>query len=68
MNKSAILPELDLAFPFFKIQNCKKIIEKMGGSVDVFSEIGVGTEFRIKIKSICKGLNLPEMKPMILEI
>ena len=34
---------------------CKKIIEKMGGSVEVFSEIGVGTEFQIRIKSICKS-------------
>ena len=43
---------------------CKKIIEKMGGSVEVFSEIGVGTEFQIRIKAICKGISLPELKPL----
>ena len=35
----------------------------MGGSVDVFSEVGVGTEFQIRIKSICKGVAKPVLKP-----
>ena len=26
----------------------------MGGSVEVLSEVGVGTEFKIKLKAICK--------------
>ena len=33
---------------------CKKIIEQMGGSVDVQSEIGVGTKFIISLKTKCK--------------
>ena len=42
---------------------CKKIIEKMGGSVEVFSQLGVGTEFQIRIKAICKGVNFLELQP-----
>jgi signal transduction histidine kinase len=33
---------------------CKQIIEKMGGSVTVVSEEGVGTEFKIKLTLISK--------------
>ena len=40
---------------------CKKIIEQMGGSVDVRSELDVGTSFIIKLKTKCK------MKETILE-
>ena len=29
---------------------CKKIIEQMGGSVTVTSEVGVGTKFIVNIK------------------
>lgn len=32
---------------------CKRIIEKMGGSVNVVSKEGVGTEFKIHIKTKC---------------
>ena len=32
---------------------CKHIIEQMGGSVDVRSQIGVGTTFQINIKTKC---------------
>lgn len=34
---------------------CKQIIESMGGSVDVTSEIGHGTQFIINIKAKCKS-------------
>jgi signal transduction histidine kinase len=33
---------------------CKNIIEEMGGSVEVKSKIGEGTEFRLNIKTYCK--------------
>ena len=33
---------------------CKQIIESMGGSVDVTSEVGHGTQFIINIKAKCK--------------
>lgn len=33
---------------------CKQIIEQMGGSVEVKSELGQGTEFNINIKTKCK--------------
>jgi len=33
---------------------CKKIIEQMGGSVGVESEVGVGSEFIINVKTKCK--------------
>ena len=34
---------------------CKKIIQVMGGTVEVESELGVGTTFTIKITTKCKG-------------
>ena len=33
---------------------CKKIIEQMGGSVQVESKVGVGSEFIINVKTKCK--------------
>lgn len=33
---------------------CKQIIEQMGGSVQVYSKIGVGTSFILNIKTKCK--------------
>ena len=33
---------------------CRKIIEKMGGSVKVESELGVGSEFKFLVKTKCK--------------
>lgn len=33
---------------------CKQIIEKMGGSVDVKSEMNVGSQFIINLKVKCK--------------
>ena len=33
---------------------CKQIIEQMGGSVEVKSEVGKGTTFEINIKTKCK--------------
>ena len=33
---------------------CKQIIEKMGGSVDVKSQLGIGTQFIIDLKVKCK--------------
>ena len=33
---------------------CKKIIEKMGGSVKAVSELGKGTEFHMNFKTMCK--------------
>ena len=33
---------------------CKQIIENMGGSVEVKSELGVGSEFIINLKVKCK--------------
>lgn len=32
---------------------CKNIIEEMGGSVEVKSKVGKGTEFRLNIKTHC---------------
>jgi two-component system, sensor histidine kinase and response regulator len=32
---------------------CKNIIEEMGGSVEVKSKVGEGTEFRLNIKTHC---------------
>ena len=34
---------------------CKQIIEKMGGSVDVKSQLGVGSQFIINLKLKCKS-------------
>lgn len=34
---------------------CKQIIEKMGGSVDVKSQLGVGSQFIIDLKLKCKN-------------
>lgn len=36
---------------------CKKIIEQMGGNVEVKSTLGVGTSFIINIKTQCKVKN-----------
>jgi signal transduction histidine kinase len=33
---------------------CKQIVEQMGGSVDVKSQLGKGTEFIVNIKAKCK--------------
>ena len=33
---------------------CKRIVEKMGGKINIKSQIGVGTSFIIEMKSICK--------------
>jgi hypothetical protein len=33
---------------------CKKIIEQMGGSVHVESQVGVGSEFVINVKTKCR--------------
>lgn len=33
---------------------CKQIIEKMGGSVEVKSQLGVGSQFIINLKTKCK--------------
>ena len=33
---------------------CKKIIEQMGGSVEIESQVGVGTKFIISLKTKCK--------------
>jgi signal transduction histidine kinase len=33
---------------------CKKIIEQMGGSVSVKSQVGVGSEFVINVKTKCR--------------
>jgi signal transduction histidine kinase len=33
---------------------CKQIIEKMGGSVEVKSELNVGTQFIINVKTKCQ--------------
>ena len=33
---------------------CKKIIEQMGGSVAVESEVGIGSHFIINVKTKCK--------------
>lgn len=38
---------------------CKQIIEKMGGSVDVQSKLGVGSEFSINLKLRCKFRQKP---------
>lgn len=32
---------------------CKKIVEQMGGSVEVESKVGVGTAFNINLKTKC---------------
>jgi len=32
---------------------CKQIIEKMGGSVEVKSELNVGTQFIVNVKTKC---------------
>jgi hypothetical protein len=32
---------------------CKKIVEQMGGSVEVVSKVGVGTAFNINLKTKC---------------
>jgi uridine kinase len=42
---------------------CKKIVEQMGGSVDVQSKIGVGTSFNIILKTKCKVRNIKQ-KPI----
>jgi len=34
---------------------CKKIIEKMGGQIEVKSEVGKGTTFTIKVVTICRS-------------
>ena len=39
---------------------CKQIIEKMGGSVDVKSQLGVGSQFIINLKLKCKCDAKPE--------
>lgn len=41
---------------------CKQIIEKMGGSVDVKSQLDVGSEFIIKLKTKCRNYNFPQIK------
>ena len=33
---------------------CKQIVEQMGGKVTVSSEIGLGSEFKIKLTTKCK--------------
>ena len=33
---------------------CKRFIEQMGGSVEVESEVGVGSQFIINVKTKCK--------------
>ena len=41
---------------------CKQIIEIMGGSVEVESKLGVGSQFFINLKLKCK--RKPQIKPM----
>ena len=45
---------------------CKKIIEQMGGSVDVKSELGKGSEFILNIRTKCKVKKVEEKKEMLI--
>jgi len=40
---------------------CKLILEQMGGSINIKSEIGVGTKFTLNIKTKCQ-VNKPKLK------